>query len=49
MIELAERERDMETVITAELCMFKKPKGAWDMLCRDMRHTRKSQVKVSKG
>lgn len=47
MMKLA--ERDMETVITTELRVFKKPEGAWEMLCREMGNPRKSQVQVSKG
>lgn len=39
----------METVITTELRVFKKPEGAWEMLCREMGNPRKSQVQVSKG
>lgn len=42
-------ERDMVTVITTELCVFKKPEGAWVMLFREMGNTRKSQVHISKA
>lgn len=47
MMKLA--ERDMETVITTEFRVFKKPEEAWEMLCREMGNIRKSQVQVSKG